>query len=170
LVDGQDDVVGNSSLMWALAHGHRDVFDFLLGLGASVTPRNKAGMTCLHLACAQDVSATIVDSLLATDGVQAGIVDNSEMTALAYACMVGNLEIVHHLLEHDPRWFDLEGRSPLLCATKMAHAGVVEALLAVDSIPLAAINSTDETKRTSLHWAVSSFVSTLADIFLGRHE
>ena len=140
LTDGQvdeKDREGNAVLHLAADTGHLEAIELAVRSGASLTVKNKAGLT------PPQVAARRVDSRKI----------NTKHTAseLSKACSAGDMDQVKTRLCHNAGVNDEtdSGETPLHCASKSGHTDIADLLVDLG----ADVNITDLWKQTPLHAA-----------------
>jgi ankyrin repeat protein len=116
------DVMGRTSLHFAVAFGHTGVLKILVGAGASPSRRDTQGQTPLHLACMYGHAAIAEELLLyAPDTVNCADLSEGD-TPLHSAAFYGHEDIVRMLLDAGARATakNQHGRTPLHSASTPA--------------------------------------------------
>lgn len=108
------DVDGNSSLLFAVKSGKREVVDYLLKQGVLVDCVDNFGITPMHLAVRKN-SETLV-RLLLEYGADINIVDDYNQTPIFDAVMENNKKMIEYLFESGANinHKNNEGRTPLM--------------------------------------------------------
>ncbi|XP_069961040.1 26S proteasome non-ATPase regulatory subunit 10-like [Cherax quadricarinatus] len=117
-------VTGRTALHIAVVKGYDDCVKMLLDAGADVNCQDDAGQTPLYYAVRKN-NIDIVQMLLNNSRCDPR---NKDLTIAAEE---GNVDIVKTLLHAgaDPNFSEYNGWTPLHCALKNNHAGVVQVLL-----------------------------------------
>jgi hypothetical protein len=121
----------SSALQWAAGHGQEGTARKLLGEGADAENTTKHGDTPLVLA-AKNGHKTLMELLLAEDGLNPDSEGSLGRTALSWAAEMGNEVVVTLLLSKDnvdPDSVDYRIRRPLSWAAQMGNETVVQLLL-----------------------------------------
>ena len=119
------------ALTWYLVeHGFLAEANWLFTQKADFGIRNRDGMTLLHLACRkgyQEFAKLLVEGY----GAEIDLSDNEGRTAIHYAAMSGNSDLVHSLLDYgcDPNKLTARKDTPLHFAAKYAGLEEVEFLV-----------------------------------------
>eukprot|EP00092_Neocalanus_flemingeri_P106512 GFUD01136671.1.p1 GENE.GFUD01136671.1~~GFUD01136671.1.p1 ORF type:complete len:206 (-),score=56.44 GFUD01136671.1:110-727(-) len=114
-----------SSLFLAIVEGHTDVAIFLINKGANVDTQSAKGVTPAFIA-AQEGHLPVLKAL-AEAGANLEIKGGKyEMTPLAVAAVVGQLEILQFLADLDAE--DAEGKTPLDLAREFGNDDIVKLL------------------------------------------
>lgn len=124
-----DDVDGRTPLLLACMHGHYQVVQVLLSLGADVSKRDDEHCTALMLAAAR--GHTLVMKILLDNHASVNDTDKMKNTALHYACSGGHTEAVQLLLDKRANVMlkNTYDQSPLEVATDYSHNDVAIIML-----------------------------------------
>lgn len=146
--------------MFAAAHGHLAVVQYLLAHGALLTDRNKEGATALYLACREGhmaVAAALLDA-----GANPVECTNSGRTPLIAAAAAGHTAIALLLLNRgvDASVGDKGGLTAIHECAHNCHVQCFQAILDALSHPTASSrlsapvkDQVDSIGRTALHYA-----------------
>ena len=126
---GKENIHGETALMWASYHGHKDIVELLLKNGADVNARDDDGCTALIKASFRGHKEIV--ELLLKRGADVSMANKNGNTALIFASSWGHEEIVELLLKNgaDVNAKNSEGNTALMCAMMSNHEKVVEMLL-----------------------------------------
>ena len=116
---------------WYLAeHGLFAEADWLFARNADFGIRDKDGMTLLHLVCRNGYDE-LAKLLIDTYGAEIELPDNEGRTAIHYAAMSGNTDLVYSLLKDgaDPNKLTKKKETPLHFAAKYAGLEEVQFLI-----------------------------------------
>ena len=124
----------HSTLLFAAAHGHREIVQALIDAGADVNHQDEFGHTVLYWAAESGYLETVQTLIDAGADVNLRTKDNSfndERTALSRAAYKGHLEIVQTLIDAgaDVNHQDNYRGTALIKAVDMGHLEIVQALI-----------------------------------------
>jgi ankyrin repeat protein/beta-lactamase regulating signal transducer with metallopeptidase domain/Tol biopolymer transport system component len=191
---------GDTALHSAAKHDHKDVAELLIKEGADVNAKNKRGDTPAHVALKED-HKELLDLLIAKgaklsciqlsayqgdlakvrsfvkQGTKVDTMDSDGATALHYAAMRGNKDMVEFLLSGDANVNAKDkhyGFIPLHRAAAAGHRDLVELFIAKG----ADVNAKDNWAWTPLHYAcqknhkdtVALLLARGADLNAGEEE
>ena len=133
----EKDIEGNTLLHLAADTGHLEAIELAVRSGASLTVKNKAGLTPPQMAARRRDSRKIMTKRTACE--------------LCTACSSGDMDQVKILLCHNAGVNDEtdSGETPLHCASKSGHTDIAALLVDLG----ADVNVTDLCKQTPLHAA-----------------
>ena len=133
----EKDIEGNTLLQLAADTGHLEAIELAVRSGASLTVKNKAGLTPPQMAARRRDSRKITTKRTACE--------------LSKACSSGDMDQVKILLCHNAGVNDEtdSGETPLHCASKSGHTDIADLLVDLG----ADVNITDLWKQTPLHVA-----------------
>eukprot|EP01032_Pedospumella_encystans_P024627 gene24627-27848_t len=156
---------GFTPLIAAASAGHIECVQKLLECGAEIDKEDENGLTALLLAASAE--RTDIVKLLLERGANINHVDNkSGLSALAMACIVGDVATVEVLLGFNPDLSVREtgGATLLHAAASAGHVGIMQVLLDRGLNP----NETDSMGDTPLHWIPSNGSAAAVRLLLDR--
>jgi ankyrin repeat protein len=144
---------GSTALHAAAWGGHEQAAAFLLGQGAQSTHREADGSTPFMLACGRDHLGVVRVLLQHLGEKELEATDKEGRTALHWAALCGNEEIVSFLLGQGamPSSRDKINTTPFMWACKVGCVSVARVLL--QHMGPQALQETDRRGMTALHWA-----------------
>jgi ankyrin repeat protein len=159
-----EDGSGMTPLALAAAFGTREAVDVLLGAGADVRGRNRAGLTALHVAWRD---AALVRLLLEKG---ADVHARTELGATPLQ-IAGTEAVVAILLEEgaDPDAAENRGVTPLVAAAGVGNTAVAKLLLAHGANPNAFAKGEGQKTVTPLMGAAHNGDEELTRLLLARH-
>jgi ankyrin repeat protein len=151
------DVHGHTPLHLAAERGRPAMAKLLLDAGAMVTATDHQSRTPLHLAL-HGFHAAVVE-LLVGAGAPVNAQDANGNTPLH---LTGNRNCAATLLKGRPdvNVRNNQGQTPLHCAAKLGHPGLVKTLLEAG----ATVNATDQQGQTPLQLAANKGYATVVDV------
>ena len=132
VINFQGKVGGNTPAIRCCIHGHTEILEYLLELGADAEMAASDGRTPLHFAVDHNSSDCV--KLLLRYGVNAGVATNFGCTALHFAAQKNREECVPLFLSIGigvsvDAITAMFGRTALWCASKNGHLSIVQLLV-----------------------------------------
>ncbi|XP_046543660.1 ankyrin repeat domain-containing protein 17-like [Haliotis rubra] len=142
------------TLLQAAMRGHRDVFEFLVCTGRSVSEVDGVGSNVLHYAC-RGGQLAMVKYLVSQGSVDINSSNRDRITALMMAALRGKTDVIKFLISMGANvsHVDIMGNNVLTLAIIKTHLAVVKYLVSQSSVD---INGVRRSGRTPLMTAVSS--------------
>ncbi|XP_067653188.1 serine/threonine-protein phosphatase 6 regulatory ankyrin repeat subunit A-like [Haliotis asinina] len=139
---------GTTPLMSAALFGKKDVFCFLMKVGADISKEDDDGENTLHMSC-QGGNVDIVENVLKHNVLYINSTDDKGITPLLLAAGYGNKAVFHMLIERgaDALTKDSRNRNVLHWACQGGSVKIVEYILTQNIVD---INGNDENKTTPL--------------------
>ncbi|ETS76986.1 hypothetical protein PFICI_10860 [Pestalotiopsis fici W106-1] len=157
-----------TKLHFAVHDGNLPLVESLVREGASLSNRDSAGRTALHVAVMKKShDQAIMDLLLSAGGKDlVNLGDENRQTALHYAAERGLIETINILVSHgaDTGTTDNFGFSPFLWAVVAGQVGVTEKLLILG----ANVNSFSADGKSALAWAAGLGYDGMTLLLLGH--
>lgn len=109
---------------------NQEIIQKLVDLGLPINTKDNAGQTPLILACKHE-NKQAVNILIKNDEIEIDLQDNNGKTALMYATLFQNLDIIKTLLSYNANINlpDKENDTPLMYAVMLKNLSIIELLL-----------------------------------------
>ena len=160
-VNAEDDLYGDTPLLWATGFGHKEVAALLIAKGADVNAKAEGGWTPLHYATGGD-EKDIVELLIAKGANVNAKEAKDRITPLHWAAWRGHEEVAELLIAKggDVNTKNMDGGTPLHNATWKGHKEIAKLLI----VKNADVNAKDVEGQTPLDWAEEEKYKEIADL------
>jgi ankyrin repeat protein len=158
---------GETVLMHAIAHGNKDIVEYLISQGADIYAKNSAGRGTLWYALMDHFD--IVNDLLSR-GLDVNAKDFNGVTALMHICMSNRVKMAELLIAKgaDVNLKDNEGKTALIYVAEGARIELAEILIAKGADLNVRVHSGYLKGKTALGAAIRIDYKALADL-LRKH-